>query len=469
MRFPGHPFSRWLLGAVALAASAAACDSVLDIEEPKARPETSGAGKPGAAGADGVTPEGGEPGVGGAGPAAGAGNGGEAGAPLPPECEGSEQRCGGGGDSGKIPEICENGRWVQNTDEAPGDCAVICKAGKCLECEGDVKRCAACPEGDATCSTNQPQTCVDGFWKNAGKECAQFCQAGDCVTAPSCAADQGSRTTCRDESCCRSLLVPGGTFKRNYDGEMYAVATFPAEVSPYLLDKYEVTIGRMRRFVEAYDEILPQLKDGAGKSQHLEGDKGWDSTFNAKLPPTKEDLVAELTCLGSTWSDDGAERQDLPVNCATYAVAYAFCISDGGRLPSDLELNFAASGGDEQRSYPWPAPDSGPPGSRAYANYDDSVSTVEVAVVGSFPKGDARWGQADLGGNVAEWVLDYFRPTKDDPKTCENCLNTALSPTRVVRGGAFNTGLSALLNGYRSSLAPEVKTSTVGFRCARDM
>src|SRR5690242_15342252 len=55
-------------------------------------------------------------------------------------------------------------------------------------------------------------------------------------------------------SCCDSLLVPAGMFLRKYDVStdgMYTDMSYPATVSAFRLDKYEVTVGRFRQFVEA--------------------------------------------------------------------------------------------------------------------------------------------------------------------------------------------------------------------------
>jgi formylglycine-generating enzyme required for sulfatase activity len=389
-----------------------------------------------------------------------AGAGGEAGAPAT-ECEIGEMRCAG--DAEISPEICdETGHWVANAAEADGDCPELCAAGQCTECMETEKRCSVCEEGDAACNTNRPQTCVDGTWTDDEKVCPQFCMAGVCETTPSCDVSNTDRTTCQaTESCCSSLLVPGGTFKRDFDGsEDYGDDSFPAEISSFRLDKFEVTVGRMRQFVLAYGQL--NLKSGAGKSPHIADDPGWDTDY--ELPPDKDALVAQLNCPGTTWSDELTANNDLPVNCATFSVAYAFCIWDGGRLPTEAEWNFAAAGGSEQRAYPWKAPAEGPPITNEYANYGNA--NPGPIAVGFTPMGDGRWGQSDLAGNILEWTLDYVG---DYPAVCDNCLNATPAFERSQRGGAYNMPDGSLLSSVRIPLDPLAVRAYAGFRCARDL
>ena len=57
----------------------------------------------------------------------------------------------------------------------------------------------------------------------------------------------GLAATCgpnRNEDCCSSSLVPGGTYNRGSDPAL--PATFPATVGDFWLDKYEITVGRFR-------------------------------------------------------------------------------------------------------------------------------------------------------------------------------------------------------------------------------
>ncbi len=453
---------------VTVAACAAACADVLDIEDPRARPNDAGAAgvaEPNGAGTtqggSGAALGGGGPGgdavLGGAGAGAAAGEGGDGGTPTG-GCTPDEVRCSGPAE--KFPEICDQtGNWTANLGEAPSECAVNCFDGKCTECLNEEKRCTACSDDAAGCNTNQPQKCVAGVWTNEGAPCEQYCAAGSCETAPSCGLARDAGTTCNvAESCCESRIVPGGTFERFLDEDFEN--PYPATVSPFYLDKFEVTVGRMREFANAFEAMKLTLKDGKGKSVHIADDPGWNTAY--VLPADKGALLEELKCTDTTWSDTVGQNNDLPVNCVTFSVAYAFCIWDGGRLPTEAEWEFAATGGAQQRAYPWPALAPGPAITSDHANYDSSGPLP----AGSKPMGNGRWSQADLAGNVAEWTLDYYGGY---PSDCVDCLNTTATDSRSYRGGAYILNDYAALVSTRDLFEASAKRSFIGFRCARDL
>ena len=63
------------------------------------------------------------------------------------------------------------------------------------------------------------------------------------------------------QSCCASPMVEGGTYNRLNDPK------WPATVSSFQLDAFQVTVGRLRAFVEAYPGAKP--KPGAGAHPKL--------------------------------------------------------------------------------------------------------------------------------------------------------------------------------------------------------
>jgi formylglycine-generating enzyme required for sulfatase activity len=288
----------------------------------------------------------------------------------------------------------------------------------------------------------------------------------------------GLAATCgmgANDNCCRAATVTGGTFHRSYDGVGFTDMSFPAMVSTFVLDKYEVTVGRFRAFVDAGlgTQASPPAA-GAGAHPKLAG-SGWDSAWNTSLAADTSALTAAVKCDSTyqTWTDAPGGNENKPMNCVRWYEAMAFCIWDGGYLPTEAEWNYAASGGSEQRVYPWSAPGSSTTIDCTYANYDPGTACVSGGTnrVGSeSPRGDGRdWGlggHSDLAGNVWEWTLDWYASTYPT-MSCDDCANLTPATNRVVRGGGFGNVASALRAADRNNGGPINRYSHVGFRCAR--
>jgi formylglycine-generating enzyme required for sulfatase activity len=276
-------------------------------------------------------------------------------------------------------------------------------------------------------------------------------------------------------------MVPGGAFYRSYDvgtDGMYTDMSYPATVSTFRLDKYEVTVGRFRQFVTAGmgTQASPPAV-GAGAHARIPA-SGWDPSWNAMLVTDTAGLVLLVKCEAThqTWTDAAGANESLPMNCITWYEAMAFCAWDGGYLPTEAEWNYAAAGGDDQRAYPWSSPPSSLVNDCSYANYFDlgtsgfcspPSTTGAVNRVGTeSPMGDGRWGQSDLGGNVWEWVLDAYGTAYRDP--CNDCASLApAAPERVFRGGCFRNDAPSLRGAVRDYDTPAVRQVDNGVRCAR--
>ncbi|XXT44809.1 formylglycine-generating enzyme family protein [Sorangium sp. So ce513] len=270
-----------------------------------------------------------------------------------------------------------------------------------------------------------------------------------------------------NESCCATgAAVEGGTFNRSNN------PAYPATVSGFVLDRFEVTVGRFRKFVEAYPGSRPAA--GAGRHPLIEGsgwDAGWDSNLPADAAALRDAVMCDATYL--TWTDEAGRHEHLPMNCLSWYVAFAFCAWDGGRLPTEAEWNYAAAGGSEQRLYPWSKPADSTTIDGSYAVYacTGDVTGAGTCAFGNIQpvgsrstKGDGKWGQADLAGNMWEWVLDWYA---SHPSECNNCANTTPASYRVIRGGGWFSGASVLLSSFRDGFGPSGRSSVVGARCAR--
>lgn len=374
-----------------------------------------------------------------------------------------------------------------------------------------------------------------------------------CVRTKSCTGAPGADARCGgvlgDEAaegaddCCETRAVPGGTYNQFND------RGFPATVSPFMLDRYEITTGRFRAWVEATDGNLHAAAPVEGAGAHpLVAKSGWRSEWNRFLPASRAEVDAmlgpEMCQMGSNLDDWGAltwwtesldakvksahgENPDAadvlaenskealdhkPLNCVPWEVMFAFCVWDGGRLPTNAEWGFAAAAGAEQRAFPWgsPAPSdlapiSGDPsmsktpfftsgrtfttaalfdptwGKNSYPEtyaltwgrpYRLEVdNAAHIAPVGRKVPGNGKWGHADLAGGMHEWMLDEG-PIR--PGTCTDCANVdwpapdAFDPrateglqfdkrwfaggARAVRGGAWDNALLLAIGQSRAEI-----------------
>jgi sulfatase modifying factor 1 len=323
------------------------------------------------------------------------------------------------------------------------------------------------------------------------------CTGGAAACAPSCRktgdagvdanAPSDGLTTCSffSESCCTSLMVDGGTYARSYDGVRNLDAGSPATVSSFALDKYEVSVGRFRRFVGAWvGGWRPQSGDGI--HTHLAGglgvvdssgsgvhEGGWRSAWNTVLPgdlPTWNTVLACDSAAVSSWTSAPDVNEQLPINCVDWYEAYAFCIWDGGFLPTETEWDYAAAGGggiDGQRVYAWSAPPVAQAIDCSHANYQPCGGTPTG--VDRVPNGPGKWGQMQLTGNVWEWTLDFYAGYVVPCIDCAFLANPATDggSTRTIRGGSYQYPSDQLDVGNRVGDLDTVRYGNDGIRCAR--
>jgi ELWxxDGT repeat protein len=392
------------------------------------------------------------------------------------------------------PPDCGDGMLEDRTEQCDGselgglDCAhavgrnAVGTLDCTADCRFDVSACEYCGNGvkegaEACDGADLDASCSSVF--GAGSSGTIACD-GSCALNVSRCSVPGQKPPsctqpleCAGTSCCDSILVPGGTFPmgRSQSGSDAYSNGFGSEqpehnvtVSSFRLDRFEVTVGRMRRFVAQYSGP-PAV--GAGAHPAIAG-SGWRSEFDTFLPATAEELDSSLRNFATSYSSDpvgGLER--MPVNELDWYVAFAFCAWDGGRLPTEAEWEYAAAGGDENRLYPWGS--AAPTHDRAaFECFADGCWLADILPVGTLPAGQGRWGHADLAGNLREWCLDFQNGGwySGGGASCTDCANLTPGTGRTLRGGSWQDIEARSLRAAHRN--PAAVAHADGIRCARN-
>jgi formylglycine-generating enzyme required for sulfatase activity len=127
----------------------------------------------------------------------------------------------------------------------------------------------------------------------------------------------------------------------------------------------------------------------------------------------------------------------LPVDSVTWDEARSYCLAIGGRLPTEVEWEYAARGGTDGARY-------GDLGEIAWYHANSSGRTHLVKT-----KAPNAYGLYDMLGNVRQWTAEWYKADK----------------TRMLRGGSWLADPKTLRTSYRYGSPPEERHSNIGFRC----
>ena len=99
----------------------------------------------------------------------------------------------------------------------------------------------------------------------------------------------------------------------------------------------------------------------------------------------------------------------------------------------------------------------------AIGYYSDN-SQKQTRAVGQRDKNS--WGLYDMGGNVWEWVNDWYQSDLGTPDVVDP-TGPQTGSSRVFRGGSYTTDAGGIRAASRSRILPKYGFSFIGFRCVR--
>jgi len=149
---------------------------------------------------------------------------------------------------------------------------------------------------------------------------------------------------------------------------------------------------------------------------------------------------------------------NCPMELVNWSEAKAYCESQGKRLPTEAEWEYAARAGTTTRYY-W-GNDTSEAGRYAWYAGNSGNTTHPVG-----QKEPNAWGLYDMAGNVWQWTADWYAKDYYGSYPERNPKGPSSGSARVYRGGNWGDGPAYLRSAYRDDRVPDGHSRDLGFRC----
>ena len=329
------------------------------------------------------------------------------------------------------------------------------------------------------------ERCGDGLDNDCDGVADEGCCARSCEGATGDAATE-----------CREVIVAGGEMTLGEADPPGTPVVPGVTVSPFRIDAYEVTVARFRRYVAAGMPAPPANAVMFPRRGVLgpEGPGAWPvvAPYVAGMP-LPNGMTADAFC---NWAPTPTSWESDPINCVDWNTAMAFCVWDGGRLPTEAEWEFAAryrpvrddTGNELRRGRRYPWGDREPTCDDANFNRCDTAYPRTTRPVGAGANNIGRqpsWlGIYDLAGNLAEFTADHAESYAGDCWTPTGSgrfsMSDPLCVTPPPRPGDMQRLMPSTRGGNHYQPAADVRTTArvggshrdsrdrdTGFRCVR--
>ncbi len=216
----------------------------------------------------------------------------------------------------------------------------------------------------------------------------------------------------------------------------------------YWIDRYPVTCGQYRTFMEA----------GGYQNSIWWSETGWEWLHQSIMQPLY-------------WTNN-PEWDSHPVYGVSWYEAEAYARFAGKRLPTEAEWEKAASWDTaalQRRIYPWGEEVPTTRRSNHARLGEDDYPPLQTTPVDAYPTGQSAYGCYDMLGNVWEWTASAFYGYEGFASYPYAGYSKAYfdGQHQVLKGGSWATRPWALRCSFRNWYHPGVRQILAGFRCAR--
>ena len=264
------------------------------------------------------------------------------------------------------------------------------------------------------------------------------------------------------------VLIPAGWFwyTVSVDTQRLPFGTRPFREVQVWLDSFYLA-----KFEARASDLVRFMNAGAASSQTLTRQAAEKYILLEEGAPKPADCSLRRTA-GGTWELVNPNR-DLPATDLSWMLATEFAAWMGLRLPTEAEWEKGARGSDK-RAWPWgnAYPDD------TYGQFGWAREKCSQEPVDAYPKGRSPYGLYNMGGNVSEYVADWFNQGFDDalkngvrnPPLAKNGSPVPYeAPLKLNKGGDWTAGAGQIRIGTRQSKQPYRSSSLDGVRFAADV
>ncbi len=202
--------------------------------------------------------------------------------------------------------------------------------------------------------------------------------------------------------------------------------------------------------------LMGSPKDEGDPDEHPRHKVTIKSFWIDKTEMTQAAFTAQTKSNPSHWKGN-----NLPVENVTWQEAESFCESQGKRLPTEAEWEYAARGGSAAK-FPW-GDVAGRSWEYAWSSVNSGGRTHPVAA-----KKPNTFGIYDMIGNVSEWCSDEYQKTWYSQADSKKPGGPDKGWGRVCRGGDWSSDRTHLRSAIRDFGIGDYRRDFRGFRCVDD-